>query len=271
MADLINTHFINKTNKELNTKIDELWECILGVGGFKKFEGAGTYTFNIPPGLETIYVSAIGAGGGGGGGGGAYRPTADNTNFRNGGAGGGGGGRGEYLLDQIISVTPRETLTVIVGGKGTGGDPGLDGEAGTWEGQNPGNGADGTDGTATILKRGGTVLLSVSPGTRGSGGTKGKDTKSSSLGGTGGVIDGTDGGANTKYASSDQGYAKPGEGGSGGTIEIFSRYGNGGSGGKGGLGNSQIYAKAGADGEDGALVICFGNYRFEAITWDVVE
>lgn len=267
MADLITTHYINKTHKELNEKINELWNYLYYMGGYKKFVEAGTYTFKVLPGIETIVVSAIGAGGGGGGGGGAYRPNASSTNFRNAGSGGGGGGRGEYILNQTIEVNAGETLTLIVGAAGEGGAAGDDGEAGSPTGQNPGNGANGKAGTATILKRGEEILLTASNGTGGNGGIKGRTTGVSVSGGLGGDIGGSAGGDTTKNNSSDQGYASPGSGGAAGICPEFGSYGNGGQGGYGGYGNYNTYARSGGDGRDGALVICFGGYQFEDVKW----
>ena len=259
MSDLINTYFINKTNKGLNAKIDEVWEFLNYIGGFKKFATVGEYSFIIPPRIETIYVSAIGGGAGGGGGGGAciYSSTVQNA-----GAGGGGGGRGYHVLDQEISVTPGETLTIIVGDKGLGGTAGV--SATSYYAAD--DGGDGTDGEDTILKRGSTVLLNAQKGTRGFGGNRGKDINASVSGGRGGELGGAQGADSYKY-SSDNAYPRPGSGGSGGSGSVFGGLGNGGTGGHGAYVTSDISATGGNAGAGGALVICFGNFRFKDIRW----
>lgn len=259
MEDLINTHFINKTNRELNTKLDEVWEFLKYMGGFEKYTQVGQYSFIIPPRIETIYVSAVGGGAGGAGGGGACNYS---STIKNAGAGGGGGGRGTQVINQQITVTPGETLTIIVGEKGLGGAAGVT----STSSQLAKNGGDGTDGEDTILKRGSTVLLTAQKGTRGFGGNKGKDINASVSGGRGGELGGGQGGDSSKY-SSDSAYPRPGTGGSAGTNSAFGGRGNGGSGGQGAYADSTIEAYPGNDGTGGALVICFGSYRFKDINW----
>ena len=259
MEDLINTHFINKTNKKLNTKIDEVWEFLKYMGGFEKFIIAGQYSFIVPPKIETIYVSAVGGGAGGAGGGGACNYS---STIKNGGAGGGGGGRGTQVINQEITVTPGETLTIIVGEKGLGGTAGVTGTDANYAK----NGGDRTDGEDTILKRGSTVLLTAQKGTRGFGGNKGKNVNASVSGGRGGELDGKQGEDSYKY-SSDSSYPYPGNGGKGGQSGVFGGYGNGGEGGQGARADSTIEAHPGIDGTEGALVICFGGYRLKDINW----
>lgn len=259
MEDLINTHFINKTNKKLNTKIDELWEFLKYMGGFEKYTQVGQYSFIIPPRIETIYVSAVGGGAGGAGGGGACNYS---STIKNAGAGGGGGGRGTQVINQEITVTPGETLTIIVGEKGLGGPAGVT-ATDYYLAKDGGDGADGED---TILKRGSTVLLTAQKGTRGFGGNKGRDLNASVSGGRGGELGGTKGEDSSKY-SSDSSYPRPGSGGGGGQSNAFGSYGNGGKGGQGAYANSTVEASPGLDGTGGALVICFGNYRFKDINW----
>lgn len=259
MSDLINTYFINKTNKGLNAKIEELWEFLNYIGGFKKFATVGEHSFIIPPKIETIYVSAVGGGAGGGGGGGACKYS---STVQNAGAGGGGGGRGSQVLDQEIIVTPGETLTIIVGDKGLGGIAGV--SATTY--YTAKNGGDGLDGEDTILKRGSTVLLNATKGTRGFGGNRGKDTNASVSGGRGGELGGGQGGDSTKY-SGDNAYPRPGTGGTAGTSSVFGGFGNGGAGGQGAYATTDVEASSGHDGVGGALVICFGSCRFKDINW----
>ena len=259
MADLINTYYINKANKELNDKIAGLWEYLNNIGGFKKYVVAGTHTFIIPPGVGTIYVSGIGGGGGGAGGGGACNYS---STLLNAGSGGGGGGSGYPVRDQSITVTPGETLTVIVGEKGLGG---YGGESDEYRATNGGRGGNGTD---TLLKRGYDTLFTAQKGTGGNPGIGGRNTNTGVSGGLGGSLAGGDGGDSTKY-SSDTSYKYPGSGGSAGASGSFGSYGNGGKGGAGAYPSlaSPGPGSDGAAGTDGALVICFGGYRYNDIRW----
>lgn len=74
----------------------------------KRFYPADTYTWTVPAGCEEVDVFLVGGGGGGydGSGGGGYTKTfkAATTGYRDGGA---------------ITVTPGETITIVVGAGGT--------------------------------------------------------------------------------------------------------------------------------------------------------
>lgn len=74
--------------------------------GAVSYQTAGTFNWVVPVGVTKVLVTVQG---GGGGGGGANQPGAA--------AGGGAGGYSEGL----VSVTPGETIVVIVGAGGTGG------------------------------------------------------------------------------------------------------------------------------------------------------
>ena len=78
----------------------------MGLGipaGEQSYPTAGTYTFIVPARVSSINVLCIGGGGAGAG--------ADDTSDT---AGSGGGG-GACAYTNSISVTPGESLTVIVG------------------------------------------------------------------------------------------------------------------------------------------------------------
>ena len=97
----------------------------------------GTSTYTVPSGVTSITVTVIGGGGGGGG-----RVTT--PGYLN-GAGGGSG----YEQQYIISVTPNQQFTVIVGASGSGGaDATTGGTGGTHlvgsYSQTGGNGGTGT-------------------------------------------------------------------------------------------------------------------------------
>jgi hypothetical protein len=83
--------------------------AIGGSVGFEvvEFTSAGTYNWQVPQGVTKILVWAVAGGGGGGGGW-----------FVNGG--GGGGGAGEFVLGEVLNVSPGETLTIKVGKGGSG-------------------------------------------------------------------------------------------------------------------------------------------------------
>lgn len=67
---------------------------------------AGSYMYTVPNGVHELKVEAWGGGGGGGGSVGALA--------------GGGGGSGAYVK-AVVSVTPGEQLTIMVGAAGVGG------------------------------------------------------------------------------------------------------------------------------------------------------
>jgi hypothetical protein len=74
--------------------------------GQQEFTTPGTYTFVVPPNVQSISMVAVGGGGGG----------AQNVED------GGGGGGGALAYNNDVAVTPGETLTVVVGLGGSRGD-----------------------------------------------------------------------------------------------------------------------------------------------------
>lgn len=118
------------------------------MGGKKKIEVlpsqvmwavAGTYSWKVPDGVKSISAVAIGAGARG-----AYG-TIDGVSTTVGGVG------GSLRYDNAITVTPGETLTVIVG-------------AGTSNLGYTTGGIGWADGKDTTIMRGSTVLLKASGG-----------------------------------------------------------------------------------------------------------
>lgn len=75
---------------------------------YAQFKTPGTYSFEIPRGVTTISILAIGAGGAG-----------DDGNTGDGGGGGGAGGA--CAVASNVAVTPGNTITVVVGAGGTSG------------------------------------------------------------------------------------------------------------------------------------------------------
>jgi hypothetical protein len=76
------------------------------LNGVQLFDNPGTYYWTVPDHLHKINYLAVGGGGSGGSGVGNY------------GGGGGGGGSGGYQESTSVTVTPGETLTIVVGDSG---------------------------------------------------------------------------------------------------------------------------------------------------------
>lgn len=205
-----------------------------GGGGTELFDTAGTYSYTVPAGVTSITVPAWGAGGGGGGG------DQQTVSIYRCEAGGGGGGGGEYHSEEV-TVTPGETLTIVVG---AGGDPG---DSHCWTvtagscNHSLGDGEDGGDGGDTVILRGATELLRVQGGRGGGGG------QCAFIGGTGVVARGGDGGA-----GGDTGYQVGADGDDGGGRRHITGWGPqqpGGVGGASGAGDTYGRGGNGADAE----------------------
>lgn len=110
---------------------------ILSGGSIQVYATPGSYTHTVPAWAKRLRVRLCGGGGGGGG------SSAS--------AAAGGGGAGGYA-EGVVSVTPGQTIPVIVGAGGVGGAAGLPGTAG------------GTSSFGTFLSAtgGGTARLVVS-------------------------------------------------------------------------------------------------------------
>ena len=178
-----------------------------------RYENSGTSTFVVPPGIFSIDASVTGGGGGGGGGG--YGTGGEQS-------GSGGGGGSGYTSTGSISVTPGETLTVVVGAGGLAG-------ASHYSRSAIGNGGNGG---ASTLSRGASVLLTAAAGNGGTGGLEkqtvaggtGFNNGSVGLGAAGTVRAGGNGGAST-LASGAVGVASTSAPGANGSL------GSGGAGG----------------------------------------
>jgi len=178
------------------------------------FSTAGNGSYQVPSGVTTVTVKAWGGGGGGGVGSGSS------------GSGGNGGGSGFAQAD--ITVTPGETLSVVVGNGGTAG-------ANT---NNAGNG-----GGYSAVQRSSTFLVQAGGG-GGGGGARGTGTGGS--GGAGGCSAASCAAGNGGSGTSGGGGAGSGTNASGGTA--------GTAGGSGVAGAAGI-ANAGGDG-GGSLTNC---------------
>ena len=203
-----------------------------GISGEQTFTTTGTTSWTVTTGVTEVSAVVIGAGGGG--------AAGDSGGYQDeeGGCGGGGGG----LAYGTFPVTPGETLTIVVGSGGAGGSA----PAGA-----------GTNGGASQIKRGSTVLLQGGgggrgthgiPGTGGSGGTgTGPEKDGGGTGGTGGQAD-----DNTRGDAGGGGGAGgySGNGGAGASPDN-SLTGFVGSGGAAGGGGGDSYPKAGGAGGGG--------------------
>jgi hypothetical protein len=206
-------------------------------GGFTLYE-IGTYSFVVPTGVTSISAVAIGAGGGG--------QDGDAANIAR-----AGGGGGALAWSPSIDVTPGETLTLVVGQRGT-------------PSSIAGNGG------VTSISRGGTTLL-LADGGKG-GGTVGSlgGSAASSIGqfrfsgGDGGTssflpVGNSGGGGTAGYAgngggNNNSGNGSGGAGGMGGNATTTDQFGSSVSG--GGtfpFGNSGFSGNKGADNSLGLM------------------
>lgn len=162
----------------------------------------GTYYWTVPAGVTLVEVTCIGAGGGGGG---ASYYRSLNSTSKNGYAGGTGG---KAILS--VTVTPLESLTVIVGAAGTAGINGVYTSGFGWF-----DGTAGANGGYTNVNRSSTVLCQANPGTGGGDGHNGPAGQNGSgIGDAVSVGGGSSGGAGGVYAVSQP------VNGNDGTIEI---------------------------------------------------
>lgn len=188
-----------KAVKEVHVKDAGVWKKAFPESGTQAYSTAGTYSFVVPNGIYSLTMPYLVAAGGGGGG-------SQISGDAHGGANGGSGG---YYTNQTISVTPGETLTIVVGAGGSAGALGT--------------GNDGTAGGSSSISRGATVLFSATGGS-GGGGTVGDNAPT--MKGYGGSPSGVDGAYQASWMvnrnTSGQGYNGGGQNGTG--------YGNGGLG-----------------------------------------
>lgn len=180
------------------------------------FLSPGTFSFTVPTGITSVFVSGCGAGGGGGAG-----HVSVNS--------GGGGGGGEWVLDLVETVTPADVVTIVVGALGAGGADSTDDD-----------GADGGNSSfGTVVFHGGT------------GGESGLNSGAGGVGGstTGGLNPGTNGQGGTLLngGMGGGGYSPGGPGGTAASGSGLGSYGAAGGGGIGGFG--------GGNGGNGFLLI----------------
>lgn len=164
-----------KTVREIHVKHAGVWKQAYPPIGTQTFSTAGTHTFTVPQGVYTLSMPIMSGGGGGGATG--YHSGDCHSGFA------GSAGAAYTSSDNIsFSVTPGETLTVIVGAGGAGGC--------CWAFQAPQ--VCGVAGSTTYVKRGATTLYDRSGGARGCG-IYGIHTDFVSPGGTNGTGFGTGG------------------------------------------------------------------------------
>ncbi len=243
-----------------------------GTPGSSTYYAAGSSNFVVPTGVTSITVKAWGAGGGGGTGSGSSAV---------GGSGGGGG-----YAKAVLTVTPAETLTVLVGtggavtaaanAGGNGGgytavkrsttfliQAGGGGGGGGARGNGSGNGgAGGAGGGASGVLGGSAAGGGGAQGTNAAGGAGGTAGGSGVAGATGAANAGGDAGGSgatctTSVSGSTGGAGGTGAGGKGGTAGTCEGGGGGGSGRFGGGGGGSVNANnsgAGGGGGGGDLV-----------------
>ncbi len=107
-----------KTVREVWIKDAGVWkQAFPESSGTQTYTTPGTYNWTVPNGIYSITVNTVVAGGGGSGGGGWTNCVGSNGDAYTGGAGGSGG----FRTSQTLTVTPGESLTVVVGAGGTAG------------------------------------------------------------------------------------------------------------------------------------------------------
>ena len=193
--------------------------------GQQLFTTTGTSSWSVPSGVTQVSAVVVGGGGGGAGAGGGSGGGTDD---------GGGGGAGGGLAYGTFTVTPGESLTIIVGAGGNGGTGGS---------SSPTN---GSVGGPSRIQRSLTTLLQ---GGGGSGGTYDMSAQNSGGTSTGTERDGggAGGGGQASFSQSGgggggaAGYSgNGGAGGLGGSADPSGSDGSGGGGGGGGSGTSSI-------------------------------
>ncbi len=193
---------------------------------------AGTVSYVVPTGVTAIEIKAWGAGGGGGAPAGG--PGAD-------------GGPGGVAWAAILPVTPKETLTLVIGSGGNGGAV-------------AGNGSGGGGGGFSAVLRGTTYVMIAGGGGGGGAGRPGVD---GGLGGPGGGASGGPGygGVVPHTTSPNEGAGQggtPTTGGTGGQNRVqcygTAYQGGPGRGNNGSTGNGALGGKPGG----GAAAVNYG-------------
>jgi len=181
----------------------------------------GTYSITVPKRVTSISAVAVGGGGGGGG---------NNGNSGPGSAAGGGGGLG-WVND--VSVSPGETIDIVVGSGGSAGTPS----------SNPSSGED------SYIEINNTRIV------EGLGGGRGTSNSSSASGGSGGGFSGDGGGFGGQGGPARNNSSGSGGGGAGGYSGSGGDENSDGSGG-GGYGGRDVNGRApGFPGQGGGVGI----------------
>ena len=128
-----------KTVREIHVKYAGVWKQAYPPSGSQTYSTSGTYSFVVPQGIYSLSLDKMSGGGGGG-------PSGYHSGDCHSGVPGLAGEA--YTTPQSFSVTPGETLTVIIGAGGTGGC--------CWAFQAPQR--IGTAGGYSYVKRGATTL-----------------------------------------------------------------------------------------------------------------
>jgi|GEM_PF-1747221 len=184
------------------------------------YSTAGLSSLVVPEGVTSITAKLWGAGGGGGVGSGAGQVT-----------GGSGGGAG--YMTGTITVTPGETITVLVGSGGAKGAATTDG---------------GDGGGFSALRRGASTYLFIAAGGGGGGGMTGNQSNAYAGGGGGGQV-----GKEGNFGSQTIGCTPLAAAGCGGTQTAGGAGGTGwGTGADGTAGASLAGGNGGAAGTGGA-------------------
>ena len=189
--------------------------------------------WTVPAGVTSLSKIDMYAAGGGGGG-----VIGNGDHYA-----GGGGGSGGFLEDASMSVTPGETLIIIVGVGGRPGAVNIENRQEFVGSQTTGT-KNGAAGGATLIRRGASTILTVTGGGGGIGDAG--DDKNIGTSGAGGIPGGVAGGPQNNLRR----HYPPVPGGNNGTG-----YGTG--------GNSQAYAdptlvSAPTAGGDGIIEISWG-------------
>ena len=207
----------------------------------------GTYSWVVPTGLLSACFLTVGGGGASG---------SSGANIS-----GGGGGGGGLAYANAVSVTPGETLTVVVGAGGvqTGGSGGLsEVKRGATALTKSTGGVGGHSTVDGYEAPGGTASVGTG-GTGGSGGEPGNNTGGGAGGGAGGYS-GNGGNGGARNSDSLPGTAGAGGGGGGGEGGNAGSRGGGGVGllGQGTSGSYGAAGNGGSGGTDGVIATTNG-------------
>jgi hypothetical protein len=201
--------------------------------GQQAYTTAGTYTWVVPSGVTSVSVVCVGGGGGG--------DTGPGPLYGSGRSGAGGG----LAYVNNISVTPGESLTVVVGAGGAAGTFYFYNRA---TGQPSGVPTVATNGSESAFRRSATNLVRATGGAALNGAVGIAATGTGGSGGSGSNANGTFGGGGGGAA----GYS--GNGGNGGLGGNFTSA-TAGAGGGGGGGYGTAYANSGAGGGGGVGIL----------------